>query len=357
MNPRAAHPACSYLRKPLLATRCRPSSSLHRQNRGFSLTELLVAIAIIAVLMSLSAVAVNAARNSQKVNQTRVTIAKLDRIISDQLRRYDSRYITSAQLTAANAPSGNGETPSQQRAWYIRRNLINGDMPDRWADVAKIQETLAQRNYTKLRSSLQADPSDPASPDRDSAECLFMIIMLGGFEDGRTSGARGQLTLNEAGERYVETLRLARRYPTAKVIFTGGPASLILNQKSAGRAIGAAMRDLGLDASRVVLETASFNTWQNATMTRALVKPRPGQRFLLVTSAWHMPRSMGVFRKAGFEVDAWPVDYRTADTSDLIRPFGRVTEGLERVDFATKEWIGLVAYYLTGRSSALFPAP
>lgn len=183
------------------------------------------------------------------------------------------------------------------------------------------------------------------------------IIMLGGFEDGRTSVARGQLTLNEAGERFVETLRLARRYPTAKIIFTGGPASLILNQKSAGRAIADAMRDLGLDASRVVLETASFNTWQNATMTRAIVKPRPGQRFLLVTSAWHMPRSMGVFRKAGFEVDAWPVDYRTADTSDLIRPFGRVTEGLERVDFATKEWIGLVAYYLTGRSSALFPAP
>lgn len=153
---------------------------------AFTLTELLVAVAIIVTLMSLSAVAVNAARNSQKVNQTRLTVAKLDRIISEQLRRYDSRYITSNQLTNAGAPSGNGETSNQQRAWYIRRNLINGDMPDRWADVRAILSsplTSAQKNYSKLWNSRSSIAPDSTNPDRDSAECLFMIIMLGGFAD------------------------------------------------------------------------------------------------------------------------------------------------------------------------------
>jgi len=146
----------------------------------------LVAVAIIVTLMSLSAVAVNAARNSQQVNQTRLTIAKLDRIISEQLRRYDSRYITSNQLTNAGAPSGNGETSNQQRAWYIRRNLINGDMPDRWADVGAILSTpltSAQKNYIKLWNSRSGITPDSTNYDRDSAECLFMIIMFGGVAD------------------------------------------------------------------------------------------------------------------------------------------------------------------------------
>jgi prepilin-type N-terminal cleavage/methylation domain-containing protein len=154
---------------------------------AFTLTELLVAVAIIVTLMSLSAVAVNAARNSQKVNQTRLTITKIDRIISEQLRRYDSRYITGLQL--GSAPSGNGETATQQRAWYIRRNLINGDMPDRWADVEFVATnytssnpppTMAQRNYKKLWDTGAVTRE---VGDRGSGECLFTIIMLGGFAD------------------------------------------------------------------------------------------------------------------------------------------------------------------------------
>ena len=184
MNRRAAHSACLSRRNLTLATRFPPSSSIVPGKPGFSLTELLVAIAIIGVLMSLSAVAVNAARNSQKVNQTRLTITKLDRIISEQLRRYDSRYISSSNLSAG--PFENTDTANQKRAWYIRRNLINGDLPDRWDDVRVIQGnplSSSQKNYSKLWNSLSGITADPANPDRDSAECLFMIIMLGGFAD------------------------------------------------------------------------------------------------------------------------------------------------------------------------------
>jgi hypothetical protein len=70
-----------------------------------------------------------------------------------------------------------------------------------------------------------------------------------------------------------------------------------------------------------------------------------------------MPRAMGAFRRAGFKVEPWPVDYRTRGRADLTRPFDTVSEGLRRVDVAAREWVGLLAYRLSGRSSALFPAP
>jgi uncharacterized SAM-binding protein YcdF (DUF218 family) len=83
----------------------------------------------------------------------------------------------------------------------------------------------------------------------------------------------------------------------------------------------------------------------------------PGERWLLVTSGWHMPRAIGVFRQAGLPVEPWPVDYRTAGPWDAARLFNSPAEGLRRLDIAVREWIGLLAYRLSGRSSALFPGP
>jgi uncharacterized SAM-binding protein YcdF (DUF218 family) len=87
------------------------------------------------------------------------------------------------------------------------------------------------------------------------------------------------------------------------------------------------------------------------------VQPQPGQRWLLVTSANHMPRAMGAFRKAGFTVEPWPVDYRTADKYDRYLMFEAPSEGLRRLELAVHEWIGLIAYRLMGRSDELFPRP
>jgi uncharacterized SAM-binding protein YcdF (DUF218 family) len=88
-----------------------------------------------------------------------------------------------------------------------------------------------------------------------------------------------------------------------------------------------------------------------------IVAPKPNERWLLVTSAYHMPRAVGVFRKAEFPVEAYPVDWRTRGSQDLWRPFDRASDGLRRTDVAVREWTGLLIYWLTGRSSALFPAP
>ena len=143
------------------------------------------------------------------------------------------------------------------------------------------------------------------------------IILLGGFEDPRISNGRATMALRASGDRLTETIRLANQLPTAKVIFTGGTAPLLRQGKSAAAEVSRFFAAIGIAESRIVIESRSRNTWENALFTRAILKPKPGQRYLLVTSAWHMPRAIGVFRKSGFDVAPWPADYRTAGTEDL----------------------------------------
>lgn len=183
------------------------------------------------------------------------------------------------------------------------------------------------------------------------------IILLGGFEDGWVSAGRGGLALNEAAERVTEGLRLAARHPEAKVVFTGGVGGLLARGAAAVGPVADFLADAGIARDRLILEGRSRNTYENALFTRELVAPKPSERWLLVTSAYHMPRAMGLFRKAGFAVTAYPVDYRTRGPEDALRVFERVPQGLMRTDVAANEWIGLAAYRALGRIDTLFPAP
>ncbi|MDX2287861.1 MAG: YdcF family protein [Hyphomicrobiaceae bacterium] len=183
------------------------------------------------------------------------------------------------------------------------------------------------------------------------------IIILGGFEDGWVSAGRPGLALNEAAERLTEGVRLARRYPQALVVFTGGVGGLVAGGEDAAGPVGSFLADVGVAPERIRLEPNAVNTWQNAVLTRELLAPAPGARFLLVTSAYHMPRALGVFRRAGLSVLPAPTDYRTRDARDLLRMFPSIPAGLERTDLAAKEWVGLLAYYITGRTDEVFPRP
>lgn len=194
-------------------------------------------------------------------------------------------------------------------------------------------------------------------PGLSGAERVDGIIVLGGAEDMRVGGLRGLIALNEAGERLSEAVLLARKFPAAKVVFSGGSAELIQTKPPEAEGARRFFLDFGIEPSRLVLEDRSRTTYENAELTRNILQPKAGERWLLVTSASHIPRAMGCFRKAGFEVMAFPVDYRSAGWDDLIRPFSSIPEGLRRVDFIFKEYIGLLSYYLSGRTDALFPAP
>ena len=117
-----------------------------------------------------------------------------------------------------------------------------------------------------------------------------------------------------------------------------------------------ALRQAGIDPDCVIFETDSRNTWENALFSRRLVEPQPGETWLLVTSALHMPRSVGIFRRVGWEVVPYPVDYRTRRGGHPYLRF-EFEKTLSLLHEATREWIGLVSYRLMDRTSALFPGP
>lgn len=187
------------------------------------------------------------------------------------------------------------------------------------------------------------------------------FIILGGAEDRLVGSARRVPALNEAAERMVEAAILARLYPEAKIAFSGGDAGILYRTGNEAEGAETLLTALGVAQDRLILEAKSRDTYENAAFLKEeltrLGELGPGKRWLLITSAYHMPRAMGAFRAAGFDVDPWPVDYRTRGAADLTRPFDKVSEGLRRVDVASREWAGLLAYWLGGRSDALFPAP
>lgn len=184
------------------------------------------------------------------------------------------------------------------------------------------------------------------------------VIVLGGSVDTIVSGVRGEPVLTTSAERLTIAARLARALPDTRIIHTGGHGVILAAQATESEIAADLFQDFGIAESRVVLEDESRNTWENAVFTRDLLKPQAGQSWLLVTSAYHMPRSMGVFRAAGWSgLTAYPVDYRTRGAEDRFLWFGGLSNGLRRFDIAFREWVGMVVYWLTGRSAALFPGP
>lgn len=191
----------------------------------------------------------------------------------------------------------------------------------------------------------------------DDGTPIAGVVVLGGSFETEVTNVRGQMALNETGERLIALGDLARRYPGAKIVYSGGGNEFTPDATPEATLVESTIGQLGIAPGRVIYERRSLNTFQNALYSKALAAPNGGKRWLVVTSAFHMPRAMGAFRAAGFKVVPYTVDYRTAGGASLARPFAFVGEGLRRTDIAAKEWIGLLAYRLTGQSEDLFPGP
>lgn len=201
-----------------------------------------------------------------------------------------------------------------------------------------------------------------ARPAEPMAAPTGIIILGGGFKPA-ISRARGSLDVQEAGSRMIEAAALAQRFPQARVVFTGGIGVLDQNAATEVEIARRMLPAMGIAPERITYEDRSRNTHENALFTREMLKPGAeetwleGEIWLLVTSSWHMPRSMGVFRAAGFPVVPYPVDYTTFGApGDFDFDFDLV-DGATRASRAIREYIGLIAYRLTGRTQALFPAP
>lgn len=189
-------------------------------------------------------------------------------------------------------------------------------------------------------------PSAPELRDIDG------IVILGGSLQVERSERWGTPALAESSERVLAGLALARAHPEARVVYSGGAASLTRPETVEADVAGRIFRDFGIADDRLILERRSRNTAENAARSAALAAPAAGETWALVTSAYHMPRAVGAFCAVGWPVVPYPVDYRSGGP---LRPGIDYAGHLGLLNTAVKEWGGLAVYYLTGRSDSPFP--
>lgn len=197
----------------------------------------------------------------------------------------------------------------------------------------------------------------PAASALAGLERVDGIIVLSGMVSPTMTEDRGLPAVGGNVGRLLEFTALARRFPEARLIFSGGPGELgrpDLSESAVARRVFE--QALAVEVERLLFEDRSRNTHENAVFTLELARPQPGERWILVTSAFHMPRAVGSFRAAGWpEMIAVPTDYRTfRHASFSLAP---AAGNLGSLSAALHEWIGLAAYRLMGRTDAFFPAP
>ena len=193
----------------------------------------------------------------------------------------------------------------------------------------------------------------PPAPDHVDG-----IVVLGGAVNIALSLNRHRPSLNGAAERNTELVSLLHRFPQAPVIFSGGAADPFDQSHKEADIVRRWLADMGEDPARVTFENQSRNTRENAVFSKALAQPLPGQVWLVVTSAMHMPRSVASFRGVDWAVTPWPVNYETFSNQRLVGGFKLFQpHRLEILHNCLHEWIGLLYYRLRGWSTSLFPSP
>jgi uncharacterized SAM-binding protein YcdF (DUF218 family) len=191
-------------------------------------------------------------------------------------------------------------------------------------------------------------PVNPPLPDRVAG-----IIALGGTERVENSVAWGQPALSDPAP-IAALLALGRRYPEAKLVFSGGSGLLHGAPVSEGEVVRRFLDWMGVDRSRLIYEERSRNTHENAVLSRELLKPEPGERWILICGGLSMPRAVGVFRQLGWDVIPYPAGFVTNGEPEGVISLN-LLDGLGLASFAVHEWVGLLVYRLVGYTDALFP--
>lgn len=197
-----------------------------------------------------------------------------------------------------------------------------------------------------LLRTLETQYSEMA-PDADLHAYVGVVVLGGATESGRMAQAHSQPLITDAGERMTATVALFQHYPHLRFVYTGGEGSLLGGGPSESDRARHFFENLGASGPRMQYEALSRNTYDNAVMTAALPGVDIRKRWLLVTSAWHMPRSMGVFERSGWDITAYPVDFRTSESTPWTNY--SLLNGAQRWQLGLHELLGLTSYRIMGR--------
>ncbi|MBW6423709.1 YdcF family protein [Rhizobium sp. XQZ8] len=211
--------------------------------------------------------------------------------------------------------------------------------------------TLFTTTGTVALQVLEARFPKPAADPTD----VSCMIVLGGAFDNEINTARGGMELNQSADRFVEALRLARNHPQSRILISGGDGSISGGYEGEAQTAERFFSAFGIGQERLLKENTSRTTYENSRNTAELLRTEKLENCLLITSGFHMPRAVGLFRKAGIAVTPWPVDYRTSGVVGLSLDFTQPALNAQITTTATREWMSLTAYYLTGRIDSIFP--
>lgn len=190
----------------------------------------------------------------------------------------------------------------------------------------------------------------------DLPDSIDGIIVLGGAEDLKLSTSWQTPQVGESAERILAAAKLSRELSDIPLIYTGGSNLVQMPELDReGRMSLALLRQAGIEPSQVMMESRARNTYENFVMIKPMLPDSDG-RYLLVTSAFHMPRAVGIARKQQVNVIPYPVDYRSSIPSQRYWDFDLFAH-LQVLETGWHEWLGLTAYFVTGKTSAWLPAP
>jgi uncharacterized SAM-binding protein YcdF (DUF218 family) len=226
-----------------------------------------------------------------------------------------------------------------------------GRVPIALATLGFLVLSVAPIGRAMLLPLEQRFPKPAALPQR-----IDGILVLGGMIDPLLSRDFGEPVYNRAVARMLAGVALARQHPEAKLALVGGEGTVIpVGYPEARGMLRLALAE-GIDRTRILIEARSRSTHENAVLAKSAIRPAPGETWVLVTSAWHMPRAVAAFRAVGWPVIPYPVDFRVDPKLGFGLGFN-LLDGLELTTLAGKEWLGLLAYRLFGWTRTLFPAP
>jgi len=211
--------------------------------------------------------------------------------------------------------------------------------------------TLYSTTGNLLMQDLEERFAKPAA-DPDNLQCM---IVLGGAFESEVNTARRGIEFSSAADRFIEALRLAQKFPQSRILVSGGDGSISGIYEGDAAASDRFFPLFGVGKDRLIEERQSRTTFENAVNTKEFLASQGLSHCLLITSGFHMPRSVGIFRKLGIDIVPWPTDYRT---DGKVRPgldFTQPNLNAQNMATAIREWYGLVGYYLAGRTSALYP--
>lgn len=186
----------------------------------------------------------------------------------------------------------------------------------------------------------------PPASTVDPTRYAGVVVLGGALSYSKLWTEHNRVALNDQAERMTEAVALMRRYPHLRLLFTGGSGSVLADEQSEAQRAQLFFDTMGVERARVVYESRSRNTYENALFSAAVDGIDNKKPWLLLTSAFHMPRAMGVFVRTGWNATPWPVDYRATSHHSWFE--FSLHDGPQLWELALHEWLGFYAYRLAG---------